>query len=70
MPSITKFCYTCDSDEPHRPLTSLEKSWLKERTSRKNVEGFFMCKAPNCRNVRSGFNKRPFDPVIRVPLPD
>jgi hypothetical protein len=29
-----------------------------------------MCKAPDCRNVRAGFNKRPFDPLIRVPLPD
>jgi hypothetical protein len=70
VPRNTMFCYTCDSDEPHRPLTALEKTWLKERTSRKNVEGFFMCKAPNCRNVRAGFNKRPFDPVIRIPLPD
>ncbi|MFF7203280.1 hypothetical protein [Streptomyces sp. NPDC008141] len=70
MPRNTKFCYTCDSDEPHRPLTGPEKAWLKERTSLRNVGGFFMCTAPNCRNVRASFNKRPFDPVIRIPLPD
>lgn len=70
MPPDVKFCYTCDSDESHRRLTENEKTWLKNRTGRKSVEEFFMCKAPKCRNVRSGFNKRPFDPVIRVPLPE
>ncbi|MFE7245990.1 hypothetical protein ACWD4L_39490 [Streptomyces sp. NPDC002596] len=70
MPPDTMYCYTCDSDEQHRPLTRDEKVWLKNRTGRRTVEEFFMCKAPSCRNVRSGFNKRPFDPVIRVPLPD
>ncbi|MER5985745.1 hypothetical protein [Streptomyces sp. NPDC001787] len=70
MPPSTMYCYTCDSDEQHRPLTSLEKAWLKSQTRQKNVEGLFMCKAPSCRNVRSGFNKRPYDPVIRIPLPD
>ncbi|WP_406458023.1 hypothetical protein OG782_35025 [Streptomyces sp. NBC_00876] len=70
MPRGDKFCYTCDSDEQHRPLTGPEKTWLKQHTSRKNVEGFFMCKAPDCRNVRTGFDKRPFDPVVRIPLPD
>ncbi|MEV7405873.1 hypothetical protein AB0N93_36605 [Streptomyces sp. NPDC091267] len=70
MPPAVKFCYTCDSDEPHRSLTGNEKTWLKNRTGRKNVDEFIMCKAPSCRNVRSGFNKHPFEPVIRVPLPD
>ncbi|MGW3658937.1 hypothetical protein ACWD6R_26115 [Streptomyces sp. NPDC005151] len=70
MPPDTMYCFTCDSDEQHRPLTRNEKVWLKNRTGRRTVEEFFMCKAPSCRNVRSGFNKRPFDPVIRVPLPD
>ena len=61
-------------DEPtlHLDDAAVEwlRAWLKERTSRRNVEGFFMCTAPNCRNVRAGFNKRPFDPVIRIPLPE
>lgn len=70
MPPNTMYCFTCGSDEEHRPLTGNEKIWLKNRTGRRTVEEFFMCKAPSCRNVRSGFNKRPFDPVIRVPLPD
>jgi hypothetical protein len=64
------YCYTCDSDEQHRPLTAPEKVWLKSQTHQRNVEGTFMCKAPSCRNVRTGFNKRPYEPVIRVPLPD
>lgn len=70
MPSGIKYCYTCDADEPHRPLTGPEKAWLKSQTGQKNVDGYFMCEAPKCRNIRTGFNKRPFDPVIRVPLPD
>lgn len=64
------YCYTCESDEEHRRLNATEKVWLKNRTGRKTVEEFFMCKAPGCRNLRTGFNKRPFEPVIRVPLPD
>ncbi|MDQ0793363.1 hypothetical protein [Streptomyces sp. B1I3] len=70
MASRPMYCSTCDSDEEHRSLTPGEKAWLKDRTGRKAVEEFFMCKAPECRNLRTGFNKRPFDPVIRVPLPD
>ncbi|MEK8141968.1 hypothetical protein NKH18_02775 [Streptomyces sp. M10(2022)] len=59
MPSRAMYCCTCDSDEQHRSLTANEKVWLKNLTGRKNVEEFFMCNAPSCRNVRSGFNKRP-----------
>ncbi|MEU1123906.1 hypothetical protein ABZ371_10110 [Streptomyces sp. NPDC005899] len=70
MASRPMYCSTCDTDEEHRPLTGDEKAWLRKRTGRKAVEEFFMCKAPECRNLRTGFNKRPFDPVIRVPLPD
>ncbi|MFE4336284.1 MULTISPECIES: hypothetical protein [unclassified Streptomyces] len=70
MPADTMYCYTCESDEEHRRLNATEKVWLKKRTGRKTVEEFFMCKAPGCRNLRTGFNKRPFEPVIRVPLPD
>lgn len=64
------YCFTCDSDERHRALTTDEKVWLKALTGRRTVEEFFMCGATGCRNLRTGFNKRPFDPVIRVPLPD
>ncbi|WP_254886291.1 hypothetical protein [Streptomyces sp. NA02950] len=64
------YCYTCGSDEQHRPLTTAEKAWLKNRTGRKSVEEFFMCTKSGCRNLRTGFKQRPFDPVIRVPLPD
>ncbi|MFB7534570.1 hypothetical protein ACFC0C_41515 [Streptomyces sp. NPDC056178] len=70
MPADTMYCYTCESDEQHRRLNATEKVWLKNRTGRRTVEEFFMCKAPGCRNLRTGFNKRPFDPVIRVPVPD
>ncbi|MGW2262634.1 hypothetical protein ACWCXE_33300 [Streptomyces sp. NPDC001780] len=64
------YCYTCQTDEKHRPLSSAEKGWLKNRTGMKNVEAFFMCMASGCRNLRTGFNQHPFDPVIRLPLPD
>jgi hypothetical protein len=64
------YCYTCRSDEQHRRLTADEKTWLKNRTGRKSVEEFFMCTAPGCRNLRTGFSQHPFDPVIRVPVPD
>lgn len=64
------YCYTCDTDEEHRPLTAAEKVWLKNETGLKNVEDVFMCTKPGCRNLRTGFNKRPFDPVIRLPQPD
>lgn len=70
MPPAPKYCYTCDSDEEHRPLTAKEKVWLKNRTGRRSVEEFVMCTAEGCRNLRTGFDKHPFDPVIRVPLPD
>lgn len=66
----TLYCRTCDSDEEHRRLHPAEKDWLKELTGRKYVEEFFMCTAPDCRNLRTGFNKRPFVSVVRVPLPD
>ncbi|KAK1184838.1 hypothetical protein B7755_046205 [Streptomyces sp. NBS 14/10] len=70
MPDPKMYCYTCQSDEQHRRLTAGEKVWLKNRTGRKSVEEFFMCTRTGCRNLRTGFNKHPFDPVIRVPLPD
>ncbi|MDI5967429.1 hypothetical protein POF50_030555 [Streptomyces sp. SL13] len=62
-----KYCYTCRSDEMHRPLTDVEKTWLKQKTGRKYVHDCFMCTAEGCRNVREGGNKHPFDPVIRIP---
>lgn len=63
------YCHTCDSDERHRPLTADEKTWLKGKAGRSKVDEFHMCEAEGCRNVRSGYNKRPFEPVIRIPLP-
>ncbi len=60
-------CYTCKSDEEHRPLTSSERDWLKKDTGRKNVDNFFVCTAPGCRNLRTGFNQHPFDHVKRLP---
>ncbi|MGA6154985.1 hypothetical protein ACPEIC_16745 [Stenotrophomonas sp. NPDC087984] len=64
------YCYTCGTDELHRRLTADEKVWVKNSTRRKSVEDVFMCKAPSCRNLRTGFQKRPFDPVLRLPLPE
>jgi hypothetical protein len=62
------YCYTCDSDESHRPLTDDESNRLKERLGRKSVDDFVMCEAPDCRNLRTHWNKKPFDVPIRVPV--
>ncbi|MBB5938624.1 hypothetical protein [Streptomyces zagrosensis] len=51
VPPGIKFCYTCDTDEPHRPLTDNEKIWLKNQTGHKNVDGYFMCEAPKCQSA-------------------
>ncbi|GAA0663571.1 hypothetical protein HUF15_07810 [Streptomyces samsunensis] len=64
------YCCPCGTDELHRRLTAAEKAWVKNETRRKSVEDIFMCKAPNCRNLRTGFQKRPFDPILRLPLPE
>lgn len=63
-----KYCYTCGSHEEHRPLTDVEKVWLREKADKKYVDDVLMCKKPGCRNLRTGFDKHPFDPVIRLPL--
>lgn len=68
MQTQKMYCNTCESDEQHRRLTDDEKAWLKNFTRRKTVEDFFMCTAPGCRNLRTGWDKRPFTPVLRVPL--
>lgn len=70
MPLRSMYCYTCDSDEQHRPLTGKEEAWLRQRTGQRNVDGHFMCTAPACRNIRTGFDKHPYEPVIRVPPSD
>ncbi|OIJ90270.1 hypothetical protein [Streptomyces colonosanans] len=71
------YCFTCDADQPHRPLTRAEEAWLKERLGRASVREFWMCEAElntetkkQCRNLRTGMNKKPFARPIRVPVPD
>ena len=64
------YCFTCASDEQHRQLSADEQSWLRGRTGRRHVGDFFVCVAPGCRNLRTGFDKRPFADTIRLPEPD
>ncbi|MEU6957986.1 RNA polymerase sigma factor [Streptomyces sp. NPDC045714] len=66
-PNRPMYCITCDSEEPHRSLSSAEKEWLKRRCMRKSVEEFFLCLAPGCRRVRTGFNKNPLAEPLQVP---
>ncbi|MDR3079317.1 MAG: hypothetical protein LBV60_00040 [Streptomyces sp.] len=72
-----KYCFTCDADQPHRPLTRAEEDWLKKRLGRASVHEFLMCEAEldagtkkQCRNLRTGMNKKPFAQPIRVPVPE
>ncbi|WP_438293809.1 hypothetical protein [Streptomyces sp. HUAS TT7] len=64
---MAMYCDTCKSDEEHRPLDAEEKAWLRHRTGRKNVEDVWVCMRPGCRNLRTGFDKRPFAGHIRLP---
>ncbi|MFH9068166.1 hypothetical protein [Streptomyces alboflavus] len=63
----TEYCWTCDSDHPHRKLEGPEESWLKERLGRASVHEFLVCLAPKCRNLRTGSNKKPFPDAMRLP---
>ncbi|MDT0465518.1 MULTISPECIES: hypothetical protein [Streptomyces] len=69
------YCFTCDTDQPHRELNRAEQSWLEERLGRAAVREFRMCEAvldtesgKQCRNLRTGGNKKPFARPIRVPV--
>jgi hypothetical protein len=67
MESQVKYCYTCGTDEEHRPLTGSEKAWVRAETGMRFVDDVLMCTAPRCRNLRTGSDKRPFDRTIRLP---
>ncbi|WP_030564113.1 hypothetical protein [Streptomyces aureocirculatus] len=62
-----EYCWTCDAHEPHRKLDGPEQSWLKKRLGRVSVNEFLVCLAPNCRNLRTGSNKKPFPEAVRLP---
>ncbi|GAA2918121.1 hypothetical protein [Streptomyces mexicanus] len=73
----TYYCHTCDADQPHRPLNAAEAAALKERLGRRSVHEFWICEAVldaatgrQCRNLRTGGNKKPFDPPIKLPVPE
>jgi hypothetical protein len=63
----TTYCYTCKSREEHRPLTKEEEGWVEEEIGRRYTGILLMCMAKDCRNLRTGCNKRPFHPVRRLP---
>ncbi|MFD9885497.1 hypothetical protein ACFWZT_29025 [Streptomyces alboflavus] len=67
--SKPEYCWTCDADEPHRKLSDAEQAWLKHRLGRASVNEFLVCLAPDCRNLRTGSNKKPFPEAIRLPKP-
>ncbi|MBO0515519.1 hypothetical protein J0695_27540 [Streptomyces beijiangensis] len=62
-------CSTCKRREPHRWLTTAEKQVLREATGRKYVDDFLVCVAPDCGNLRTGFNQNPFDKPRKLPEP-
>ncbi|WP_274558464.1 hypothetical protein [Streptomyces spiramyceticus] len=61
------YCETCDSTEQHRQLSNSEKTWLKGQIHVRNVDAYIMCVREGCRNLRTGWDKRPFTPPLRVP---
>ncbi|MGW1158028.1 hypothetical protein ACWD48_07320 [Streptomyces sp. NPDC002519] len=74
---MAMYCFTCDTDQPHRALNHAEQTWLGERLGRASVREFRMCEAvldaetgKQCRNLRTGMNKKPFARPIRVPVPE
>ncbi|MDI3409440.1 hypothetical protein [Streptomyces cavernicola] len=61
-----KYCFTCDSYEEHRKLDEEEQAKLRRRLGRSSVNEFLVCVAPDCFNLRTGWNKRPFPEPIRL----
>ncbi|WP_306190149.1 MULTISPECIES: hypothetical protein [unclassified Streptomyces] len=73
----TYYCHTCDADQPHRKLSAAEAAMLKERLGRNSVNEFWICEAvldaetgEQCRNLRTGGNKKPFPRPIKLPVPE
>ncbi|MGW0082951.1 hypothetical protein [Streptomyces sp. NPDC003393] len=73
----TYYCHTCDADQPHRKLNAAEAAVLKERLGRNSVHEFWICEAVldaetgrQCRNLRTGGNKKPFARPIKLPVPE
>lgn len=71
------YCWTCGADQQHRQLDKKEEDWLKERLGRSGVGEFWLCvnvldvdSGKQCRNLRTGFNKKPFAEPIKVPVLD
>ncbi|MGW0993614.1 hypothetical protein ACWD5V_09925 [Streptomyces sp. NPDC002523] len=72
-----EYCYTCDAEQPHRRLNAAETDLLKERLGRASVDDFLICEAVldaetgrQCRNLRTGFKKKPFARPIKLPVPE
>ncbi|MGC2999232.1 hypothetical protein ACPF8X_12920 [Streptomyces sp. G35A] len=70
-----QFCWTCDSHQQHRQLNKAEQDALKERLGRASVGEFWLCvnvldpdTGAQCRNLRTGANKKPFARPIKLPV--
>ncbi|MFE2282179.1 hypothetical protein ACFXAE_34080 [Streptomyces sp. NPDC059454] len=70
-----EFCWTCDSEQQHRQLNKAEQEELKKRLGRVSVSEFRLCvnvldpdTGKQCRNLRTGWDKKPFTPPIKMPL--
>ncbi|MFD7699392.1 hypothetical protein [Streptomyces caelestis] len=73
--TTTEFCWTCGSEQPHRRLGKAEEEALKERLGRASVSEFRLCvnvldpdTGKQCRNLRTGWDKKPFTPPIKLPV--
>ncbi|MFF8030940.1 MULTISPECIES: hypothetical protein [unclassified Streptomyces] len=73
--TMNDYCVTCGGYQRHRRLDKKEEDWLKERLGRSGVGEFWLCvnvldpdTGRQCRNLRTGFNKKPFAEPIKAPV--
>ena len=72
---MNDYCVTCGGYQRHRRLDKKEEDWLKERLGRSGVGEFWLCvnvldpdTGRQCRNLRTGWDKKPFTPPIKMPV--
>ncbi|MFK4146424.1 hypothetical protein [Streptomyces sp. NPDC004065] len=71
-------CHTCGGREPHRPpRDDRERDFIRAELAKRGrthpyVEDYWICvtRERDCRNIRYAWDDRPFDPPVKMPLPE
>lgn len=70
-------CYTCRSDQPHRPpRDDRERGVIRKLANlqrpRAYVDDYWICGRTDydCRNIRHAWQVKPFDPPQKMPEPE